>query len=58
MARKRYKPEDIVTKLQQVDVLQSQGQSTGEAVRQIGVTETTYFRWRREFGGLKTDQVK
>lgn len=58
MARKRYKPEEIVAKLRQVDVLQSQGQSTAEAVRQIGVTETTYFRWRREFGGLKTDQVK
>ncbi len=58
MARKRYKAEEIVAKLRQVDVLLSQGQSTGEAVRQIGVTETTYFRWRREFGGLKTDQVK
>jgi transposase-like protein len=58
MARKRYKPEEIVAKLRQVDVLLSQGQSTAEAVRQIGVTETTYFRWRREFGGLKTDQVK
>ena len=58
MARKCYKPEEIVAKLRQVDVLQSQGQSTAEAVRQIGVTETTYFRWRREFGGLKTDQVK
>jgi putative transposase len=58
MARKRYKPEEIVGKLRQVDVLLSQGQSTAEAVRQIGVTETTYFRWRREFGGLKTDQVK
>jgi transposase-like protein len=51
MARKRYKPEEIVAKLRQVDVLLSQGQSTAEAVRQIGVTETTYFRWRREFGG-------
>ena len=58
MAKKRYKPEEIVAKLRQVDVLMSQGQSTAEAVRQIGVTETTYFRWRREFGGLKTDQVK
>jgi transposase-like protein len=58
MARKRYKPEEIVAKLRQVDVLLSQGQSTAEAVRQIGVTETTYFRWRREFGGLKTDQVR
>jgi putative transposase len=58
MARKHYKPEEIVGKLRQIDVLQSQGQSTAEAIRQIGVTETTYFRWRREFGGLKTDQVK
>ena len=58
MARKHYKPEEIVAKLRQVDVLVSQGQSTSEAVRQIGVTETTYFRWRREYGGLKTDQVK
>jgi putative transposase len=58
MARKRYKPEEIVARLRQVDVLLSQGQSTADAVRQIGVTETTYFRWRREYGGLKTDQVK
>lgn len=58
MARKQYKPEEIVAKLRQVDVLLSQGQSTADAVRQIGVTETTYFRWRREYGGLKTDQVK
>ena len=58
MARKHYKPEEIVAKLRQVDVLVSQGQSTSEAVRQIGFTETTYFRWRREYGGLKTDQVK
>ena len=58
MARKRYKPEEIVARLRQVDVLLSQGQSTVDAVRQIGVTETTYFRWRREYGGLKTDQVK
>ena len=58
MARKRYMPEEIVARLRQVDVLLSQGQSTADAVRQIGVTETTYFRWRREYGGLKTDQVK
>ena len=58
MARKRYKPEEIVAKLRQVDVLVSQGQSVAEAVRAIGVTEVTYYRWRREFGGLKSDQVK
>ena len=58
MARKRHKPEEIVTKLRQVDVLVSQGQSVADAIRQIGVTEVTYYRWRQEFGGLKSDQVK
>jgi putative transposase len=58
MARKRYKPEEIVAKLRQVDVLVSQGQGMTEAIRQIGVSEVTYYRWRQEFGGLKTEQVK
>ena len=58
MARKRHKPEEIVAKLRQADVLTAQGQSIAEAVRTIAVTETTYFRWRAEYGGLKTDQVK
>ena len=58
MARKRHKPEEIVAKLRQVDVLTAQGQSIAEAVKTIAVTETTYFRWRAEYGGLKTDQVK
>ena len=58
MARKRYKPEEIVSKLRQVDVLVSQGQSVVDAVRSIGITNVTYYRWRSEFGGLKTDQVK
>jgi ACT domain-containing protein len=58
MARKRYKPEEIVAKLRQVDVLVSQGQSVVDAVRSIGVTDVTYYRWRSEFGGLKTDQIK
>jgi putative transposase len=58
MPRKRHKPEEIVAKLRQVDVLTSQGKSVSEAVRSIGVTEVTYYRWRQEFGGLKTDQVK
>lgn len=58
MARKRYKPEEIVAKLRQVDVLVSQGQSVVDAVRSIEVTDVTYYRWRSEFGGLKTDQVK
>ena len=58
MARKRYKPEEIVAKLRQVDVLVSQGQGMTEAIRQIGVSEVTYYRWRQEFGGLKIEQVK
>ena len=58
MAKKRHKPEEIVAKLRQVDVLTAQGQSIAEAVRTIAVTETTYFRWRAEYGGLKSDQVK
>src|SRR5215471_8947868 len=51
MARKRYKPEEIVAKLRQVDVLVSQGQAMADAIRQIGVSEVTYYRWRQEFGG-------
>ena len=58
MPRKRYKPEEIVTKLRQVDVLVSQGSSVADAIRQIGVSEVTYYRWRQEFGGLKIEQVK
>ena len=58
MGRKRHKPEEIVVKLRQVDVLTSQGQSVAEAIRSIGMTEVTYYRWRQEYGGLKSDQVK
>ena len=58
MARKRHKPEEIVAKLRQVDVLTGQGTLVAEAVRSIGVTEVTYYRWRQEYGGLKSDQVR
>ena len=58
MPKKRHKAEEIVAKLRQVDVLVSQGQNVADAIRQIGVTEVTYYRWRREFGGLKSNQVK
>ncbi len=58
MPRKRHKPEEIVAKLRQVDVMVSQGQHVADAVRSIGVTEVTYYRWRQEFGGLKLDQIK
>ena len=58
MARKRHTAEEIVAKLRQVDVLSSQGRSIADAIRAIGVTEVTYYRWRNEYGGLKGDQVK
>jgi putative transposase len=59
MARKKaHTPEEIVAKLRQAEVLVAQGKSVAEAVRAIGVTEPTYYRWRAEFGGLKLDQVK
>ena len=58
MPRKRHTPEEIVAKLRQVEVMTAQGGSLADAVKSIGVTEVSYYRWRREFGGLKTDQVK
>jgi transposase-like protein len=58
MGKKRHTAEEIVSKLRQVDVLTAQGRTVAEAIRQIGVTEVTYYRWRNEYGGLKSDQVK
>ena len=53
MAGKRDKPEEIVAKLRQVEVLQGQGQSIADAVRQIGVTQQTFYRWRKQYGGKR-----
>ena len=58
MGRKRHSPEEIVAKLRQVDVLMAQGRPVADAIRAIGVTEVTYYRWRNEYGGLRGDQVK
>ena len=58
MPRKRHKAEEIVAKLRQVEVLSGQGQSVAKAIRSIGVTEVTYYRWRSEYGGLEGFQVK
>ena len=58
MARKRFKPEEIVAKLRQMEVLQGRGSTVVDANRQIGLTEETYYRWGREYGGIKTDQLK
>ena len=58
MGGKREKPEDIVLKLRQVEVLQGQGKPLADTVRQIGVTVQTYYRWRKEYGGMSRDQLK
>jgi transposase-like protein len=58
MAGKRDKPEEIVSKLRQVEVLQGQGMKIADAVRQIGITQQTYYRWRKEYGGMNRDQLK
>ena len=55
---KRHKPEEIIAKLRQVEVMTGQGTSMADAIRSIGVTEVTYYRWRSEYGGMKLDQVK
>ena len=58
MARRSYRPEQIINKLREAEVLVSQGATIGEAARKIGVTDMTYYRWRREYGGMRIEQVK
>ena len=58
MPQKRHKPEEIIGKLREVEIQIAQGTSVAEAIRGIGVTEQTYYRWRKEYGGLKLDQAK
>jgi transposase-like protein len=58
MARKRYSPEQIITKLREAEVLLSQGMTVIEAVRQLEISEQTYYRWRKEYGGLDTTKAQ
>ena len=58
MAGKRDKPEEIVTKLRQVEVLQGQGMTISDAVREIGTTQQSFYRWRRQYGGMSRSQLK
>ncbi len=58
MVRKGYTPEQIINKLREAEVLLSQRATAGEASRKIGVTEQTYYRWRREYGGMRLEQAK
>ena len=58
MGRKRHGPEEVIGKLREVEVLIAKGATIPEASKAIGVTEQTYYRWRREYGGLKVDQAR
>jgi len=58
MAKKTYTPEQIINKLREAEVYLSQGSSIIEASRKIGVTEQTYYRWRKEYGGMRVDQAR
>ena len=58
MGAKRYKPEEIISKLREAEVLLAQSVTVGEVVRRLGVTQVTYYRWRKEYGGMKVDQAK
>ena len=58
MVRKAFKPEQIINKLREAEVLLSQGLTVGEASRKLGVAEQTYYRWRREYGGMRVEQAR
>jgi len=58
MVRKTYTPEQIINRLREAEILLNQGTTVGEASRKIGVTEQTYYRWRKEYGGMRIEQAK
>ncbi len=58
MARKRYSPEEIIGRLREAEVALSEGATVGEVCRRIGVTQVTYYRWRKEYGGMRVEQAR
>lgn len=58
MPRKRYRPEDILSKLREADIHISQGKTVAETIRVLGISDVSYYRWRKEYGGMTTSQVK
>ena len=58
MARKRYSAEQIISKLREAEVELAKGKTTGQVAKKLGIAEQTYYRWRKEYGGLRTDQAK
>jgi putative transposase len=58
MPRKRYTPEQIIQHLREAEVLLAQGKTIAQVCKKIGITDQTYYRWRKEYGGIRTDQAK
>ena len=58
MSKKRFRPEDIIAKLREADVLLSQGQAVAEVVKALAISEVTYYRWRKEYGGMRVEQAR
>ena len=58
MPRKKYRPEEIITKLREADILISQGQTVASVIKSLGVSDVTYYRWRKDYGGMNTSQLK
>lgn len=58
MARKRYSPEQIIGMLREAEVIQNKGSTVIEACRKLGISEQTYYRWRKDYGGMRVDQAK
>jgi transposase-like protein len=58
MAKQRFKPEEIILKLREIEIHQGKGMDIMSACRQAGITDATYYRWRKEYGGMKIDQAK
>ena len=58
MPKKKYRPEEIITKLREADILISQGQTVASVIKTLGVSDVTYYRWRKDYGGMNTSQLK
>ena len=58
MPRKNYTPEQIISKLRQIEILNNQGKAVLQAIKEAGISEVTYYRWRKEYGGLQVDQAR
>jgi putative transposase len=58
MPKKRYRPEEIISKLREADVLISQGKKVVDVIKSLGITDVTYYRWRQEYGGMSVSQAK